>query len=345
MIASIPSPPWDELPLIHTKFYGVMIAIGVFVALSLARRRWAHRGGDPDQISNIALWAVPFGLIGARAYHVITDWSSRYGCKGCHWWPDVIQIWKGGLGIPGGVALGALAGVLAARSYKLRVGDVADAMVPAVPLAQAIGRLGNWFNQELYGRPTTLPWGLEIDQAHRPTGQYAQFAQFTTFHPTFLYEGLWNIGLMFVLIRVDATRRLRIGKIFPLYVFGYFAGRWWVESLRIDFANRLFGHRVNDVVSPTMMVIALIWALWGGLMRSPEDRELALAVTPWTPPAADATPDADASSGAGDSEPAVVGEDGVAETGPEVDGPSAEVGVTEGDDAQADLGIDPHERA
>ncbi len=330
--ASIPSPPSDTLPIIHTKWYGVMIAIGVFVALSLARRRWVARGGDPDQISNIALWAVPAGLVGARLYHVITDWSSRYGCSTCKWWPDAFEIWRGGLGIPGGIALGALVGVLAAKSYGMRLGDVADAMTPAVPLAQAIGRLGNWFNQELYGKPTKLPWALKIDAAHRPTGQYAKFAQDATFHPTFLYEGLWNIALMFVLIRVDRSKRLRPGKIFPLFIGGYFLGRWWVEALRIDNATRLFGHRVNDVVSPTMIAVALIWLFWGGLFRSSEETAEALAVEPWTPPEMSEPSDS-----------AETAEDGIGQGGPEVDRPVAEVNVAQGDQTEADIGVDPDE--
>lgn len=271
LFASIPSPSSDQLPFIGVKYYGLMIALGVLCAVSLARRRWGARGFDPDQVADIAVWAVPAGLIGARLYHVITDWNSRYSGN---WWPDVLQIWKGGLGIPGGIFLGTVGGLLAARLYKVRVPDMMDAMAPAIPLAQALGRLGNYFNQELYGRPSTLPWAVEIDPIHR---QPPEMARFSTFHPTFLYEGLWNIGVMLVLIAIDRTRVLKRGKLFALYLGFYFLGRLWVESIRIDKASELFGLRVNTVLSLTMIVVATVWFLAGGFKRSEEARTQEIA--------------------------------------------------------------------
>src|SRR5665647_3736196 len=161
-----------------------MIAIGVIVAVELSRKRWRDRGGNPDDIYAIAFWAVPAGLIGARMYHVATDWRSYQGR-----WIDAFKIWNGGLGIPGGIALGVVVGLWVAHRRGLRFSSILDAVVPALPLAQAIGRLGNWWNQELFGRPTSLPWGLRIDVSHRPL----QYISSTTFQPTFLYEMLWNL--------------------------------------------------------------------------------------------------------------------------------------------------------
>ena len=199
-IASIPSPPSNGLSLgpLELRAYGVMIALGVLAAVWLSRRRWEARGGDPDQISRIALWAVPAGLIGARLYHVITDWK-KFQSAG---WPEIFAIWNGGLGIPGGMAAGILVGVWMARRQHMNQGEVIAAVVPGLPLAQAIGRLGNWFNQELFGSPTELPWGLEIDVAHRP----AQYLDVETFHPTFLYEAVWNLLLCGLLVSIDRRR-------------------------------------------------------------------------------------------------------------------------------------------
>lgn len=240
--AAIPSPGFNALHIgaFQLRLYGLSIMCGVLVAVSVARRRWAARGGDPDDVSAICLWAVPAGLVGARLYHVITDWRRFEGR-----WLDVFAIWKGGLGIPGGVLLGTLVGVLVARRRGLPVVTLMDVAAPAIPLAQAIGRLGNYFNQELFGRPTELPWALRIDVAHRPSG----YEQFATFHPTFLYEALWNLALAGVLILVDRTRRLRPGELFTLYVLGYAVGRLWIEELRIDDASLIAGIRVNIWVS------------------------------------------------------------------------------------------------
>lgn len=295
LLASIPSPSSNEIVVgpLHLRAYGLMIALGVIAAVELGRRRWRARGHNPDDISSMALWAVPAGLIGARLYHVMTDWRRFEGQ-----WLDAVKVWEGGLGIPGGIALGALAGVLYARHKKLPLGDLADAIAPALPLAQAIGRLGNWFNQELFGGPTTLPWALEIDPRHRPD----RYLDAATFHPTFLYEGLWNLGLMTLLIVVDRKRVLRPGSIFWLYVAGYATGRLWVEAMRIDPASLILGVRVNIWTSLIALAVALTIVVVRG-KRRPEDDE---APSPASDPGAteDDTPVAEAGHDAGADAPA-----------------------------------------
>ncbi len=257
VIASIPSPSRSSISVgpLELRGYGLMIALGVVAAVWLARRRWAARGGLPDQISQIALWAVPAGLIGARAYHVLTDWKRFHYEDG---WVEAFAVWKGGLGIPGGMAAGILAGVWVARRQRVNLPDVIDAVVPALPLAQAIGRLGNWFNQELFGSPTDLPWGLEIDRAHRPV----EHLQAETFHPTFLYESLWNLALCAALLALDRRRVLRPGALLAAYVFGYGLGRLWIEAVRIDEASLIAGVRVNIWMSLALIAGSLTWLVW-----------------------------------------------------------------------------------
>lgn len=250
LIAAIPSPPWNAVHLgpLQLRAYGLMIALGVLAAVWVARRRWAAVGHDPDDISALAVWAVPAGLVGARLYHVITDFSRFRG----RWW-HVVAVWEGGLGIPGGIAAGVLCGVVVARRRAIPVPALLDAVAPALPVGQAVGRLGNWFNQELYGRPTHLPWALRIDPAHRP----ATMPGMATYHPTFLYEALWNLALAAALVWVGRRWRLRPGQLFAGYVAGYAAGRLWVEALRIDPATRVLGLRVNLWVSGVVLVAAL----------------------------------------------------------------------------------------
>jgi len=336
------------IPGIGIRYYGLMIALGVLAAVTVARRRWRVAGHDPDEIADISVWAVPFGLVGARAYHVITDWEIYRGRPIWH----VFEVWNGGLGIPGGIFLGVIGGVLAARHYKIDVKACADAMVPAIPLAQAIGRLGNYFNQELFGRPSTLPWAVRIDERHLPStnslpvgqGGIAKYPGATTFQPTFLYEGLWNLGAMGLLIWVDSKKVLRQGKMLPAYLVAYFTGRLWVEYLRDDFANRILGLRVNTWVSLIMMVVGTIWLFWGGLLRPVEER--GVRPEPWDPDAETDPPvphEGDlvpAGSGA-----AVLEQDGVAEEGPQGGGPVAEVAVAESDEPEAGHGVDPDEGA
>ncbi|HEX7443342.1 MAG TPA: prolipoprotein diacylglyceryl transferase, partial [Acidimicrobiales bacterium] len=268
VIASIPSPGSNQIVLgpLHLRAYGLMIALGVFAAIEISRRRWLARGGDPEDISAIAIWAVPAGLIGARIYHVITDWKTYF--------PDdpwgALRIWNGGLGIPGGILVGLLAGVWVARRRGMRLPPAMDVVAPAMAVAQAIGRLGNWFNQELFGRPTSLPWGLQISPLHRPIG----YEQFATFQPTFLYEALWNLALATFLVLLDRRRVVRPGRIFALYIGGYAVGRFLVESLRSDHASLLLGIRVNIWTSiVTVIGIGLYLALTGLRRREGDSDE------------------------------------------------------------------------
>ena len=269
LIGSIPSPSRNGLELgpLDLRAYGVMIALGVLAAVWMSQRRWAARGGDPEQISRTALWAVPAGLIGSRLYHVITDWR-KFQDEG---WLEVFAIWNGGLGIPGGMAAGILVGLWMVRRQGMDRGETLAAVVPALPLAQAIGRLGNWFNQELFGSPTDLPWGLEIDQAHRP----AQYLDVETFHPTFLYEAVWNLLLCGLLVMLDRSRLRhsaptlvtnprrtnRPGSLLAVYVLGYGLGRLWIEAVRIDPASLVLGVRVNIWMSLVLIACSALYLL------------------------------------------------------------------------------------
>jgi len=249
--AFLPAPPGNRLDIgpLTIHYYGLMIMLAVVAGVQFAERRWAGRGGEPRDISSIALWAVPGGLVGARIYHVITDPELFQGR-----WLHVFAIWEGGLGIPGGIVGGVLAGAWAARRRSLPVPALLDVVAPALPLAQAIGRVGNWFNQELFGRPSRLPWALHVDLAYRPAG----FTRIATFQPTFAYEALWNLGLIGVLLLVERRVRLEPGRLFAVYVGGYALGRAWVEELRIDPANRIAGLRVNEWISLIAIVGASI---------------------------------------------------------------------------------------
>ena len=264
VIAAIPSPGSSSISLgpLELRAYGLMIALGVIAAVWLSQRRWAARGGKPEQISQIALWAVPAGLIGARAYHVLTDWKRFHYEDG---WAEAFAVWKGGLGIPGGMTAGILVGLWVVRRQKIDRAQAIDAVIPALPLAQAVGRFGNWFNQELFGSPTDLPWGLEIDRSHRP----AEHLGAETFHPTFLYESLWNLALTACLIAVDRRRVLRPGSLLAVYVCGYGVGRLWIEAVRIDQASLLAGVRVNIWMSLALIAGSVAYLAWSRRRRLP----------------------------------------------------------------------------
>ena len=272
ILLSIPSPSqgvWYLGPL-PLRAYALAIILGVVAAVWLSERRWVARGGTRGQIGDMALWAVPAGLVGARAWHVATDHALYFG-EGRR--PiEALQVWNGGLGIWGAVAGGLLGAWFYGRAHGLRLRSLADAVAPGLLLAQAIGRLGNYFNQELFGKPTDLPWGLEIDAAHRPTG----YEQFATFHPTFLYEALWNLAALAVLLLLDRRLRLGFGRVFALYVMLYTLGRGWIEDLRIDPVELrdVGGLRFNVWTSIVLFVLAAVYfVVVGRRHRTPHTRE------------------------------------------------------------------------
>ena len=264
LLAFIPSPSqgtWNLGPL-PLRAYALLIIAGIIVAIVVGSRRYVARGGSAGVIGDIALWAVPFGIIGGRLYHVITDWQ-LYFAPGGSGIVGALRIWDGGLGIWGAVALGGLGAWIGARRLGVALPPIADAIAPGIALAQAIGRWGNWFNQELFGAPTTLPWGLEIAPQYRPEG----YADFATFHPTFLYESLWMVGVALVLIWADKRFRMGHGRVFALYVLLYCVGRGWIEYLRIDTANTILGLRLNLWTSLLVGLGALAYLIISARMR------------------------------------------------------------------------------
>lgn len=262
---SIPSPPLElsrfSLGPLTVHLYALCILLGIIVALWLTVRRWKARGGQADVIWDVAIWAIPFGIIGGRLYHVVSSPDAYFG-PGYDGTGDLIKIlyiWNGGLGIWGAVALGAVGAWIGTRRAGVRLSAFADAAAPGLLLAQAIGRLGNWFNQELFGSATTLPWGLQIDPSgpNFPPGYPAD----TLFHPTFLYEMLWNLAGVAVLLILDRRLKLRFGQLVWLYVVIYTAGRTWIEALRIDEAQMItisgIEQRLNVWTSLLLFVLSV----------------------------------------------------------------------------------------
>lgn len=246
--AFIPSPSSNGLHLgpFFVHAYGIAYVFAVLAAVLITRRRT----GQPELVNEVALWGFPAGLIGGRLYFIITT----PGQVPDHWW-GVFAIWQGGLGIWGGIACGTLAGLWVLRRRGAEIPAFMDAAAPALLVAQAIGRVGNYFNQELFGGPTTLPWGLEIDPAHRPVG----YEQYATFHPTFLYEIIWNLSLAGFLVWLGHARRIRPPGLFALYVAGYSGFRVFEETLRIDTSNHVLGLRLNFFVAATLCILGLVW--------------------------------------------------------------------------------------
>ncbi|MFL6238452.1 MAG: prolipoprotein diacylglyceryl transferase [Actinomycetes bacterium] len=252
LIASIPSPSSGVLHLgpLPLRGYALMVILGIVAAVLIGDRRWVARGGRTGTVGEMAVWAVPAGLIGARIYHVATD-PELYFAKGKNW-VGAFEIWNGGLAIWGAIAGGVLGAWFALHRRGIPLAPMADAVAPALAVAQAVGRWGNYFNQELYGRVTHLPWALEIDPSNRPS----RTLSVGLYHPTFLYESFWDLGVAGLVIWADRRYRLGHGRAFALYVAAYTAGRAWIEYLRVDQANHFLGLRLNDYVSIVVFLAA-----------------------------------------------------------------------------------------
>jgi prolipoprotein diacylglyceryl transferase len=269
LVGSLPSPGSGSINIgpLELRAYGLLIAVGVFVAVWIWGKRLSRAGiGGSDEATSVALWAVPAGVIGARLYHVLTEWDRFSDSPG-----DIIKVWEGGLGIPGGMLLGIVVGVIVIRRQSMPVPMSLWAVAPALPVAQAIGRWGNWFNQELFGGPTTLPWGLEVDPVKALAAGYMPD---TLFHPTFLYESLWNLALAAVLVvigrRWQHTRYPE--RLLAVYVLGYGIGRLWIEGLRIDPTKEGAGLRLNQWMAIVLIVAGIAYlAVRAVQLRRPVD--------------------------------------------------------------------------
>ena len=286
-LAAIPSPPrgvWEIGP-IPIRAYALCIIAGIAIALWWGERRLVARGGRPGTVLDVAVWAIPFGLVGGRLYHVATDWHVYFGPGGDPL--GALAIWNGGLGIWGAVALGGVGAWIGCRRHGVPLPVFADAVAPGIVVAQAVGRLGNWFNQELYGGPTTLPWGLEIYQRVDPVtgledpigGVALDLTPVAVVHPTFLYELLWNLAVAALVVFADRRFRLGHGRAFAVYVAGYTLGRFFIEMMRTDQATRVFGDlRINVVVSAVVFAGAIVY-----LVLAPKGREEYTAADPEEP--------------------------------------------------------------
>ena len=252
LLASLPSPAENGFHIgpLFFRAYGICYVFAVLGAVVVTSRRWEKLGGDGALAQECALWGFPAGLIGGRLYFVITSWNEVPDA----WWGP-FAIWRGGLGIWGGIAGGVAAGIWVLHRRGANIPLFMDCVAPGLLVAQAIGRVGNWFNQELFGGPTSLPWGLEIDPEHRPEG----YLNDPTFHPTFLYEIIWNLGLAALLVWLGHHRRIRPPGLFALYVAGYSLGRIWSELLRVDPAHHILGMRLNFWVAIVLFLIGVLW--------------------------------------------------------------------------------------
>jgi prolipoprotein diacylglyceryl transferase len=264
-LAFLPSPTSAQLKLgpFPIRFYALCIIAGIALAVWLGERRWRQRGGEPHVVTDIAIWAVPFGLVGGRLYHVITDYELYFTAG--HDWVRAFYIWDGGLGIWGAIALGGLGAWIGARRRGVKLPPLADALAPGIVLAQAVGRWGNWFNNELYGDPTTKPWGLTIhcmDDTTRTATPCSGIPGTTTvaghFQPTFLYESIWCVIVAVVIIWADRRFKLGHGRVFAAYVLLYTIGRGWIEHLRSDYAHHIAGLRLNDWTAIIVGLAALL---------------------------------------------------------------------------------------
>jgi len=268
-LADIPSPTKAQYHLgpIPIRMYAMCILAGILVAVWLGDKRWRARGGKPQEVVDIAIWAVPFGLVGGRLYHVITTSAPYFGKDG-----DPVKafyVWQGGLGIWGAIALGAVGAYIGCRRRGASLRTFADAVAPGIVLAQALGRWGNWFNNELYGSHTSLPWGLNVhvmdtttQTAVIGTDGKAELVAGGPFHPTFLYESIWCVGVAVLCLWADRRFKLGYGRVFAIYVAAYTVGRFWIESLRIDDAHHFLGMRLNDWTAIIVFAGAVAYFLW-----------------------------------------------------------------------------------
>ncbi|NYI41559.1 prolipoprotein diacylglyceryl transferase [Demequina lutea] len=280
IFTSFPSPPeswaaWSVGPL-TIRAYSLWILAGIFFALWLTTKRWVERGGDSQVVGDVAFWAIPFGIVGGRLYHVISTPGPYFGAGGHPL--NAFKIWEGGLGIWGAIALGTVGALIGARRHHVSFVTFLDAAAPGILVAQAIGRMGNYFNQELFGRPTDVPWALQIAPQFRPVG----YTQFATFHPTFLYELLWNLAGAALIIYLDRRFDLRGSRTFWLYVVVYVSGRFWIETMRIDTAVHVGGLRINVWVSMVVLTLAIVmfFLLGARQKRSDQVPRAELAATP-----------------------------------------------------------------
>jgi prolipoprotein diacylglyceryl transferase len=284
LVATFPSPGSGTLDLgpLTVHMYGLTLLVAIAACIGLTGVRWVRRGGDWDLVLRVAVWGVAFGVVGARAYHDITSWNEVPD----DWWGP-FAVWKGGLGVWGGILLGCIAGAVVVRRAGQSIRAFMDAVAPGLLLAQGIGRWGNWWNQELYGKPTDLPWALDVDYAHCPDAYRDQFAGTCTrdFHPTFLYEFVYDLVGVGLLLAIDRRFRMRPPALFALYVSYYTFGRFFEELLRIDPAHELFGLRVNGYVSIVVFVCSTAFFIWWQFIRSDSGRPTVSRTAPPKGPA------------------------------------------------------------
>jgi prolipoprotein diacylglyceryl transferase len=261
VLASIPSPHTGVFHILGRPIhlYGLMLLVAIVACIWLTWVRWQRWGGDPDLVLRVAVWGVAAGIVGARAYHDITSWNEVPN----HWWGP-LAVWEGGLGVWGGIFLGCLVGAWVVHRAGASVFLFMDAVAPGLLLAQGIGRWGNYFNQELYGKPTSLPWGLKIDFEHRVPGYLAN----STFHPTFLYEFIYDLIGVAVLLYVGRRFRIRPPALFALYVSFYCFGRFFEELLRVDPSHHFLGLRINAWVSIVLFVASTAFFVWWQFVRA-----------------------------------------------------------------------------
>jgi prolipoprotein diacylglyceryl transferase len=273
LLGSIPSPSDGTIGLgpLTIHMYGLMLLAGIAACIWITGRRWVKRGGDWDLIFRVAVWGVGAGIVGARIYHLITSWDEVPD----EWWGP-FAVWEGGLGVWGGIGAGVLVGAFIAHRSGANVPLLMDCVAPGLLVAQAIGRIGNWWNQELFGEPTSRPWGLEIDTAHRPD----EYLFNETFHPTFLYEALWNLFAAGLLLVLDRRFRFKPPALFALYVMLYTGFRFYLESLRIDPSGELGGLRTNAWVSLVVFVVASVFFVWWQFLRGRRRRPRERASAP-----------------------------------------------------------------